>query len=146
MHCSGFSEVQLHTSWLKKRQWQPVYGSGALATLLQGSRCSHSGLCACAVAGFLPPPQPAVFLAVNPLLQVKRSKESLDCSLDSPRVFNFKSLCPQHLPPWKVLHAPSHPAKPDSFLLYSTPSAGWRRASTFTGFISACGVAYISYL
>lgn len=54
-----------------------------LSTLQQGACHSPYALC----CHWLPPSllfQPAVFLAVNPLLQVKRSKESLDCSLDLP--------------------------------------------------------------
>lgn len=130
--------------------WKKDNGSHCLVLVHYPLGCKGRATLCC---HWLPPSllfQPAVFLAVNPLLQVKRSKESLDCSLDLPRVFNFKSLCPQHLPRWKVLHAPSLPAKPDSFLLYSTPSTGWPRARTFTGVISACacacGVAYISCL
>lgn len=64
------------TSGWKKRQEQAAYGSCTLATLQQGNT-ARTSLCAVFLGPYLLF-QTTALLAVNPLPQVRRSKDSLD--------------------------------------------------------------------
>lgn len=127
-----FSEVQRHISRLGKR----------LALAAYGLHVSHHTAFLARHLLF----QPTVFLAVNPLPRVKRLKESLDCSLELALCFSASKTFVLPTFPMESPPHPSHPAKPDSFLLYSTPSAGRPWASTFMGVISACEPSVHSFL